>query len=305
MRRDLWEKRRALRRAGAVLAVSEAIGGELRAACFPRVEVIPNVLDAAESRATAEPLPSFELPERFLLFVGKLEENKGARLLVPAVAAAKTGLPLLILGEGTLTHSLRFEAASRDVNVIQKGWAGRDEVLRVMSRATVLVFPSLWPEPLSRVLLEGLALGTPIAAMDTGGTREILTDGKNGLLVDGVAPLGEAVARLVGDEGLRQRLGEGARARAEAFSTPTAPAGRPREGGVPPGPTPRSLRCEDVAVHTARHVSGALPRRGGRGSLWLRQGPASRARARPHPSLSGFRRTDREDRLAARACRRG
>jgi glycosyltransferase involved in cell wall biosynthesis len=104
------------------------------------------------------------------------------------------------------------------VNVIQRGWAGRDEVLRVMARATVLVFPSLWPEPLSRVLLEGLALGTPIAAMDTGGTPEILTDGESGLLVDDVEALGEAVARLVGDDELRRRLGEGARARALAFS---------------------------------------------------------------------------------------
>ena len=43
-----------------------------------------------------------------------------------------------------------------------------------MARAEALVFPSLWPEPLSRVLLEALALGTPVAAMDTGGTREIL-----------------------------------------------------------------------------------------------------------------------------------
>jgi glycosyltransferase involved in cell wall biosynthesis len=87
-----------------------------------------------------------------------------------------------------------------------------------MSRATVLVFPSLWAEPLSRVLLEALALGAPMAAMDTGGTREILEDGRSGLLVADAAGLGQAVARLAGDDALRARLGEGARGRAAAFA---------------------------------------------------------------------------------------
>lgn len=217
MRRDLALKREALRRAGASLAVSESIGAELRAAGVPRVEVIPNVVDPDESRGLAEGRPSFDLPARFLLFVGKLEENKGARLLVPAVAAARTGLPLVVLGEGSLAHALKFDAASAGVELILRGWAHREDVLRAMARATVLVFPSLWAEPLSRVLLEALALGTPIAAMDTGGTREILEDGRSGLLVPDAARLGEAVARLAGDDALRARLGEGARARGAAF----------------------------------------------------------------------------------------
>jgi glycogen synthase len=218
MRRDLGVKRAALRRAGATLAVSEAIAAELRAADVPRVEVIPNVVDAEETRALAAGPASFDLPARFLLFVGKLEENKGARRLVPAVAAARSGLPLVVLGEGSLAHALKFDAASAGVELIVRGWAHREDVLRAMARATVLVFPSLWAEPLSRVLLEALALGAPIAAMDTGGTREILEDGRSGLLVRDAAGLGEAVARLAGDEALRARLASGARARAAAFA---------------------------------------------------------------------------------------
>jgi glycosyltransferase involved in cell wall biosynthesis len=218
MREDLRQKRAALARAGATLAVSEAIAGELRAVGVPRVEVIPNIVDADETRALGAVPPSFALPERFLLFVGKLEENKGARLLVPAVAQSRAGLPLVVLGEGTLTHALKFEAASHDVALVQRGWAHRVDVLAAMARATALVFPSLWPEPLSRVLLEALALGTPVAAMDTGGTREILGDGESGLLVGDVPALGAAVARLVHDAALRGRIAEAARERARAFS---------------------------------------------------------------------------------------
>jgi glycosyltransferase involved in cell wall biosynthesis len=218
MQGDLLVKRAALRRAGATLAVSQAIAAELSAAGIPRVEVLPNVVDAEEVRALAAPAPSFPLPDRFLLFIGKLEENKGARLLVGAVAAAKTGLPLVVLGEGTLAHALKFDAAEAGVSVQLRGWTAREDVLGALARATALVFPSLWPEPLSRVLLEALALGTPLAAMDTGGTREIVEDGKSGLVVAGPERLAEAVARLAGDEALRLRLSQGARARAAAFS---------------------------------------------------------------------------------------
>ena len=215
---DLRAKKAALRLAGARLAVSEAVAAELRAAEIGPIEVIPNVVDPDEVRALASPAPSFPLPERFLLFVGKLEENKGARLLVPAVAAARTGLPLVVLGEGSLSHTLKFDAAAASVPVVLRGWAHRDDVLRAMARATAIVFPSLWPEPLSRVLLEALALGTPVAAVATGGTREILIDGESGLVVADVAALGDAVGRLAGDPALRQRIVEGARDRSRAFA---------------------------------------------------------------------------------------
>jgi glycosyltransferase involved in cell wall biosynthesis len=221
MRLDLRAKRQALWRAGATLAVSEAIAAELRAAGIPRVFVLPNVVDAEEARAIGAGEPELPLPERFLLFVGKLEENKGARLLVPAVAAARSGLPLVVLGEGSLAHEVKFEAAAHDVPLLMRGWAHRDDVLRALARATVLVFPSLWPEPLSRVLLEALALGVPLAAMDTGGTREIVGAGEAGLVVADAAALGDAVGRLAGDAALRRRVSEAARARAAAFAPET------------------------------------------------------------------------------------
>ena len=104
------------------------------------------------------------------------------------------------------------------MSLILRGWAHRDDVLRAMGRATAVVFPSVWPEPLSRVLLEALALGAPVAAMDTGGTREILEDGRSGLVVSDGAALSDAVGRVAGDAALRRRLAEGARTRAEAFS---------------------------------------------------------------------------------------
>ena len=118
-------------------------------------------------------------------------------------------------------QALKFDAAARDVELVPRGWASREDVLRALRRATALVFPSLWDEPLSRVLLEALALGTPIAAMDTGGTREIVANDDSGLLVKDVDGLAQAVRQLVEDAALRERLSSGARVRARSFAPET------------------------------------------------------------------------------------
>jgi glycosyltransferase involved in cell wall biosynthesis len=221
MRWDLAVKRAALKRAGAVITVSEAVAREVRAAVRPDALVLPNIVDPNELEEAAHASPVFPLPERFLLFVGKLEANKGAHLLVSAVARARTGLPLVVLGEGSLAASMKHEALTADVPLLLRGWVHRRDVLAVLARATALVFPSVWDEPLSRVLLEALALGTPVAAVSTGGTREIVADGESGLLVDDAAGLTPVVERLVADEALRTRLAAGARARAQAFAPAT------------------------------------------------------------------------------------
>jgi len=90
-------------------------------------------------------------------------------------------------------------------------------VFRWLRHARVLIFPSAWPEPLSRVLIEATALGTPIAAMDTGGTSDIVVHDETGLLSHSSKELAADVGRLVNDRALRDRLSAAARARAESL----------------------------------------------------------------------------------------
>ena len=218
MKHDLSSKQSALRQADAVIAVSNAIAAELRDAAIPSVHVLPNIVDAEEVNRIAGEAPRIALPARFVLFVGKLEANKGARDLIPAMVQAKTSLPLVVLGSGALEREIEEQAAKHAIEVHLSGWADRNDVLRAMRGAEALVFPSTWPEPLSRVLLEALALGTPIAAMDTGGTSELIEDGVSGLLAHDVMQLGDALARIVHDAAVRFRLKEAASSRARAFS---------------------------------------------------------------------------------------
>jgi len=221
MKWDLSSKRSALRQADAIIAVSDAIATELREAGLPSIHVLPNIVDQGEVNRIAAESVRIALPDRFVLFVGKLEANKGARDLIPAMVQAKTTLPLVVLGSGSEETMIRGQAEKHGVVVHLPGWADRDDVLRAMKRAEALVFPSTWPEPLSRVLLEALALGTPIAAMDTGGTSELIQHENSGLLAQDATQLGDALGRIVHDASVRSRLSEGASSRARAFSPET------------------------------------------------------------------------------------
>ena len=76
----------------------------------------------------------------------------------------------------------------------------------------MLAYPSYGPESLSRVLIEAAALGVPIAAMDTGGTRDILKPGVTALLSATTGDFALDLSRLAGDAALRATLGAAARA---------------------------------------------------------------------------------------------
>src|SRR5205823_3988790 len=84
----------------------------------------------------------------------------------------------------------------------------------LMSRAgQVLVVPSLWDEPFSIVVLEGMGVGLPVAASNTGGTPEAIEDGDNGFLFPrgNFRELAAILDRLEGDRHLCERVGARAR----------------------------------------------------------------------------------------------
>ncbi len=92
-------------------------------------------------------------------------------------------------------------------------------MLQLMRRAAAVLFPSRWDEPLSRVLLEGLAVGAMLIVEPTGGSNEIVVHEESGLIGRNVEEMGSALARVLTEDGLSTRLRQGARQRAnEHFS---------------------------------------------------------------------------------------
>jgi glycosyltransferase involved in cell wall biosynthesis len=122
----------------------------------------------------------------------------------------------VIVGDGPERGTIERAAAQAGRHVRILGWLDRRDVFRWLRHSSFLIFPSTWPEPLSRVLIEASALRVPIAAMDTGGTRDIIVHGETGLLSASISGLADDVKRLAGDETLRARLGAAAGRRAES-----------------------------------------------------------------------------------------
>jgi glycosyltransferase involved in cell wall biosynthesis len=223
MRANLRTKRRTLARAGAVIAVSTAIARDLETRA-PELAgtplfTIPNPVDMRaldEVRAHARR----PMPAPYAVYAGKLAANKGVQFLLPAWTQAGLRLPLVIIGDGPLRAALEADAAARGLDVRVLGWQDRETVWTWMRHARLLAFPSYGPESLSRVLIEASALGVPVAAMDTGGTSDIVQHDVTGLLSADPDGFAADLARLAGDERLRAALGARARAYAhDRFDT--------------------------------------------------------------------------------------
>ena len=138
------------------------------------------------------------------VFVGRLTEEKGVRTLLnawqPSVDNPIREIPLRIIGQGPL-ESLVRDAAVENSQISYLGQHKHAEVLKEVGKARVLLFPSIWPEPFGRSMIEAFATGTPVVASNTGAMKEIVTDGVNGLLFEpgNTNELRNQVARLFHD----------------------------------------------------------------------------------------------------------
>ncbi len=218
--RELARRQAALRDSNAVIAVSRYVAGTLQGSVpAERIHVIPNLVDLEATRRLATGA-RVESGEEYILFVGKLTRQKGAHLLPDILRRAGTNLKLIVAGDGELKASL-----AREPGIDVRGWLSNTATLGLLARAQALLFPSVWAEPLARTLLEAQAVGAPTVALDTGGTRDIITHEVNGLLACDVGEFAAQLARLLRDGLLRQRLALAARRTAEAqFSAPVVAA---------------------------------------------------------------------------------
>lgn len=184
-------------RLDGMIAVSSAAAGYHAGALgrpSGQFRVIPNGVDVARFR-DAEPMDGEVDPSRpLVLFVGRLEERKGARDAIRAFVQLKTTQPrarMVVVGDGP--QRVACEAAvppalRQDVRFL--GRVPDDEVPRWFRTADLYVAPALGGESFGIVLLEAMAAGAPVIASDIPGYRSSVTDGRNGRLV----PPGDPVA---------------------------------------------------------------------------------------------------------------
>ncbi|OLC49680.1 MAG: hypothetical protein AUH43_07190 [Acidobacteria bacterium 13_1_40CM_65_14] len=190
-----------------------------------KIVVIPNGVDVSRFSAPREPSRlrcELELPPDVPLVavVSRLTRLKGLEQFLEAAALVGQRFPqarFLVVGETpphdpTYLDDLKALAGRLCIGdrVIFTGL--RSDVPALLANVTVSVMPSL-NEALSNALLESMAAGAPIVATRVGGTPEVLTDGKTGLLVPAadVPSLATSIARLLDAPILAAQLGRAAR----------------------------------------------------------------------------------------------
>jgi len=229
MRANLARKRRGLAGADAIIAVSHRMAADLRARApeirETRLEVIPNAVDVPALRAAGH-ASTAPMEGSYALYLGKLAPNKGTVHLVPTIEMAGLDWPLVIAGTGPDHERVATAARRSRCDVRLTGWVDQPSAAAWLAHASMLIFPSRGPESLSRVLIEASALGVPIAAMDTGGTPDIIVDEQTGLLSHTPGELAADVRRLREDGELRARLGAAARVHVERRFDAHAVVGR-------------------------------------------------------------------------------
>ncbi|HET8559577.1 MAG TPA: glycogen synthase [Marmoricola sp.] len=247
-----WAERTAFEAAAGVIAVSAAMRDDILRS-YPvldpaRVRVVHNGIDTllwapvdapdlVRARGVDPDRPS-------VVFVGRITRQKGLPLFLRAAAALPPEVQLVLCAGAPDTPEIGREVESlvADLAATRSGvvWIDqmlpREEVVALLTRATVFVCPSVY-EPLGIVNLEAMACETAVVATATGGIPEVVVDGETGWLVpieqvqDGtgtpldpdryVADLAAALCDAVSDPDRARALGVAGRKRAvEAFGWP-------------------------------------------------------------------------------------
>ncbi len=207
-----------LRSADAVLVLSDRIADELVASGVPgsRVRVVP--LGIELDTDLPHPRPGSMDGRRSIVYAGRLVREKGVRELVAAFGALTAAdVGLIIVGDGpdraTLETAARGLASGHRIRFV--GAVPNTRVGAYLRHADLVVVPS-WYEERGRVLLEAMAVGTPVVATRTGGIPATVQDGLTGLLVPprDPGPLAAAIDRILGDDGLAGAMAAAGRATA-------------------------------------------------------------------------------------------
>jgi len=205
------------RAAARLVAISQVVREDLLAARLdpPGVDVVADGVKlpppiSSEERRRARERWNFSPDGRVLSFVASLTKEKGHALLLEAFGALRQQAPcsrLLLAGGGPLRAQLERQAREAGLgdSVIFAGFV--EDVRSIHAASDLFVFPAL-NEGAGSALLSAMACGLPVVALARGGVREIVDDGRNGLLIENVtAPsFASAVLRLLGDAELAQRL---------------------------------------------------------------------------------------------------
>ena len=188
-------------------------------------EIIPNGVDTRLFTPDVAPIEQFCDGKQNILFLGRLEHRKGLKYLLEAYQSVKREIPnsrLIVVGPGTRLRKgyERWVKRNHLEDVVFVGYISEEDKPRYFKTADIYCAPSTGHESQGVVLLESMAVGTPIVASNIEGYASVLTHGEEGLLVPpkDSAALARTLISVMTDAPLRQRMGAKGILKAKQYS---------------------------------------------------------------------------------------
>jgi len=175
-----------------------------------RVSVI-NALSPAVMVREADDSLDYPSDSHILLFVGRITEVKGLQFLIKSLPMLKQDWHLIVAGDGYYLPQIEdlVAALGLQTRIEFKQWVPNGEMKALYERASVIVVPSIYPDPFVLVGLEAMRYARPVVAFDVGGISEWLEDGYNGFLCrhPDIADLAAKIDYLLGNKDLARQFG--------------------------------------------------------------------------------------------------
>jgi len=218
--------RAAVRRADAIVTPSRATAEDVlsRTKVDPRkLHVVPEAAALPPSEVdVGEALARLKVRPPYVLFVGTIEPRKNLVRLVRAYRrVAATGVPHALVLAGPLGwhhESLMRELALEGPGeIVMTGALPPAELDAIYRAADAFVYPSVY-EGFGLPVLEAMSRGIPVVASSTSALPEVTGDAALGVNPRSVREIAAAIASLVGDVALAERLAAAGRLQAERFS---------------------------------------------------------------------------------------
>jgi phosphatidyl-myo-inositol alpha-mannosyltransferase len=213
--RPVWRRLRVR------IAVSESAKAFYERRFGDGTRVVPNGCDV-KLFGSAEPSPDLP-PGRRMLWTHRLDPQKGFPVAVAAfgrLAAEFPDLHLVVIGDGKDRSAVETLPADARTRVVMLGQIQHERLPAYHAGADVFVAPALGQESFGIALVEAMAAGVPVVASDIAGYRDVVSSEVDGLLVPpgDSGRLADAVARVLADSALAQRLTAAGRDRANHFA---------------------------------------------------------------------------------------
>jgi alpha-maltose-1-phosphate synthase len=220
-----WIEKTTVEAADRVIAVSAGMKADILEhydVAEEKVVVIHNGIEPDVYKATGarDALDRYGVSSPYVLFVGRISDQKGIFDLIEASRKLPEGVQLVLCAAAPdtpeLLERMKTATAGRTDILWINEMVGKADVIQLYTHAEVFACPSVY-EPFGIINLEAMGCGTAVVASGVGGILEVVVDGETGFLTKPSDPDGLAAAlnRVLADPALAKSMGEAGRRRVE------------------------------------------------------------------------------------------